>query len=84
MNSKPKIDVSLSVQITLNESEARALDAIFGYNADGFIKGFYKQLGRHYLEPHTHAVPALFDSVNKQIRPALYKVDEARKKIKTR
>lgn len=82
MDTRVKAAIRLTIQITLNESEARALSAIFGYNPEGFIKGFYKQMGRHYLEPHAHAVPGLFSSVNSQLDPALLRVDKARKVFK--
>jgi len=81
MHSKVIAEISVTVQITLNEKEARALGAIFGYGPDAFLKGFYKNLGRHYLEPHAKAVPELFASVQKQIGPALARVDKARKEF---
>lgn len=82
MDTKVTTSISLSVQITLTETEARALVAIMGYEADGFIRGFYKQMGRHYLEPHAHAVPGLFKSVKEQLNPALCRVDAARTAFK--
>ena len=78
MQSKAKVSIELTVQITLNESEARALDAMLGYGPEEYISGFYKQLGRAYLEPYAHAIPGLFKSVNDQIRPAIHRVDKAR------
>jgi len=71
----------METQITLSESEARALVAIMSYSSEGFIRGFYVQMGRYYLEPHAHAVPGLFDSVKKQLAPAIAKVDAVRKEF---
>ena len=51
------------ITIELNESEAAALDAIVGYGADSFIKAFYKELGRSYLEPHEAGLRSLFEAV---------------------
>jgi len=81
MDTQVRASISLRVEIILDESEARALDAIFGYSPQAFIDGFYAQLGSHYLKPHAHAVPGLFRSVKQQLCPALKRVDDARKKF---
>jgi len=78
MEAKAKSRIDVTIQITISEDEARALDAIMGYGAKGFIEGFYKQMGKHYLMPYEHAVPSLFAGVRTQIAPILEKADKAR------
>lgn len=78
MNSNIHIHMEVTAQITLSESELRALNAIMKYGPEKFIEGFYKQLGKNYLKPHAHAVPGLFKSVQSQIAPALAKIDDAK------
>lgn len=55
-----KITLDLQVNITLNESELKALDAIANYDVDSFLKVFYQYLGKSYLEPHENGLRNLF------------------------
>jgi len=41
--------VRLDVTIQLSEDEAAALDALFGYDVEAFLRTFYTSLGRAYL-----------------------------------
>lgn len=68
-----------TLHFELPEKEARALMAMFTYGPEAYLRGFYAQLGRHYLEPHAQAVPGLFDAVQKQLGPQLTRCDKARK-----
>ena len=74
-----KSDVTLQVAIKLNESEARALEAIGCYGSDQFLQFFYEKLGTSNLKPHEVGLRSLFDAVRKDIRPILARADEARK-----
>lgn len=71
--------VGLEVTLSLSESEARALEALTGYDVEGFLKSFYSNMGRHYLEPHESGLRSLFKSVRELIPEQLRRVDEARK-----
>jgi hypothetical protein len=55
--------VDTSVELILNESELRALDALFGYSIEAFLKTFYDQMGRAYLEPHEAGLRSLAETV---------------------
>jgi hypothetical protein len=72
--------VSFKVTIELTENEARALDAMACYGADNFLNVFYKHLGMAYMEPFDDDLRALFEKI-KVIRPAIYDISEARKKL---
>ena len=74
--SKPR--VTIDVQLTLTESEARALEALASYNDDVFIKHFYDKFGHTYLKPHEDGLRSLFGSVRKLIPRILKRADEAR------
>ena len=67
------------ILLKLTEDEARALDAICGYGPDQFIKWFYANHGKHYLQPHEKAMRSLFDTVRSELGKHLRKFDEARK-----
>lgn len=76
-----KPTISLSLTLELNETEARALDALVGYGVDDFLKVFYEKLGRHYMEPHESGLRSLFVTFREVIPGQLHRVDEARKEF---
>lgn len=75
------LDVSVEVLLILDEDQVRALDAIVGYGPKAFVKGFKEKLGKAYIAPYEKGVYSLFEAVIKQIRPALHKIDDARKAL---
>ena len=79
-----KTDVSLELKLTLNEEQARALDALAGYSTQAFLTTFYEKLGRAYLEPHEGGLRSLFGAINRDVPAALKRVDEARKRLANR
>lgn len=48
--------------IELDEYEAAALDALFGYSCDAFLELFYKHMGRAYLQPVERGFRTLHES----------------------
>ena len=70
--------VTVRAVIELDEPQLRALDALAGYGTDGFLKVFYKQMGKHYLQPHEAGLRALFETIKRDVPPALHSVDRAR------
>lgn len=74
---RPKVEIH--VTLSLNEEEARALEAIVCYGADSFLKCFYEHLGKHYLQPHEKGLRTLFDGVSETLAPILSRADKARK-----
>lgn len=58
---QPTLDVHYD--LTLTEPEAKALEAIAGYNIEDFLNLFYKGMGRAYLEPYEQGLRCLFAGV---------------------
>lgn len=73
---KPTIE--LNVTLSLTESEVHALDALFGFDADEFLKVFYAGLGRSYLEPHEAGFRLLHKTIRGLTGPAMGRVARAR------
>lgn len=71
--------VKLEIVLVLTEEEAGALDALSGYGADQFLKAFYEQLGRSYMEPYAGGIRSLFKSIRELVSPHLETANEARK-----
>ena len=76
---RPKTTIGFTLDITLTEQQARALDGLTGYEMDTFLKLFYVNLGRAYLEPHEEGLRSLFDSIRRTLPPFFAQVDVARK-----
>ena len=74
---KPKIE--LTVNMTLSESEARALLALTAYGDKEFLSLFYAHLGKTILQPHEAGLINLFTSVKEFLPPILNNTDSARK-----
>jgi hypothetical protein len=77
--STPQAAIALSLTLTLNESEVRALDALMGYGIDPFLEVFYKHLGTHYMKPNEPGLRALFETMRPQCLRSIRRVDAARK-----
>ena len=82
MKARPAPKVSFEVTLTLTEDEARAIDAVCGYNMASFLEVFYAKMGRSYLQPHEHGWRSFAEAVRSQIGPQLHQVDEARAVIR--
>lgn len=81
MNSKVNAQIEFTINISLTEVEARALEAIVGYGYDPFEKVFYQHLGEHYLKPHAKGAKTLFEHVRQDLGQKLRNVDIAKKAI---
>lgn len=77
----PKPVVSFTAQITLTEDELRALDGIFGYGPDAFLKAFYEKMGRAYVQPFEAGVRSLHKTIREQTSPQIATLNECRKKL---
>lgn len=73
------IAVDYKIHLVLSEEEARAFHAIVGYGPDQFVKWFYRNLGKHYLQPHEKAMRSLFDTVRNTLPMELHKIDKMKK-----
>ncbi len=72
-----RLDCGMS--ILLNESEARALDALVGYGDDAFIQEFKEKLGEHYIRDHEQGLRSLFQRLRQALPSELARIDEARR-----
>ncbi len=77
----PHMNINYSVTVTLTEVEARALDALFGYNNKQMLDVFYEHMGKYYMEPHEAGFFSLAESVRTQLQDGLGRVNEAQKVI---
>ncbi len=71
--------VNLELTFTINETEARALDALAGYGDDAFIQHFYEKLGKAYMEDHEAGLRCFLKDIRAFVPSALRRVDDARK-----
>ena len=74
---RPQVGVKAVMEF--NEQELRALDALVGYGADGFLEVFYAKLGKAYMQPREKGLRELFESVRQTVPGILHRVDAARK-----
>jgi hypothetical protein len=71
-------NVGMTMVFTVDEGEARALDALAGYGDDAFIEIFYEQLGKAYMEKHEADLRRFLRSIHEQVPGYLRLLDEAR------
>lgn len=69
--------IKLEVTISLSEDEARALDALLGYDVESFLKTFYKEMGESYLKPYEAGLRSLHNSRGFLADP-LNRIDKSR------
>ena len=74
---RAKLDFELA--FTVNEAEARALDAMASYGEDAFIKAFYEKLGSAYMKEHEDGLREFLKSIRGLVSPELSRLDDARK-----
>lgn len=77
ITQRPKIELELV--FTVNESEARALDALAGYGDDSFIKAFYDNLGKAYMEDHEQGLREFLKTIRLTVPGHLERLDNAKK-----
>lgn len=81
VNQKVSIRVETKIVLELTEVEARALDGIFGYNVEAFLRNFYKVMGYSYVQPFEAGVRSLHKTVRGVTSPAISQLDETRKRL---
>ena len=72
------VEAKLTVILELDEAEARALDGIFGYNVDAFLKVFYERMGRAYVQKHEAGVRSLHETIRGAVAGPLRQITTAR------
>jgi hypothetical protein len=75
------IQAKLTITLELDEMEVRALDGIFGYDVNEFLKVFYEKMGTSYLKPYEAGVRSLQKTMRGLVAGPLAEVDDARKAI---
>jgi hypothetical protein len=75
------VQIGTRITLELTEQEARALDAIFGYNVDVFLRVFYERMGKHYVQPHEDGVRSLHKTIRGVLSKPLSEVDKLRKSV---
>lgn len=73
---KPKLEFKTILEI--DEEELAALEAIFSYSPEGFLKTFYKEMGESYLKPHEVAVIRLHNTFRHQLSHELKSIKKAK------
>lgn len=76
------IDAKVTVLLELDEVEARALDGIFGYNVEIFLKVFKERMGSYYVENHEEGVRSLHKTIRGVVAGPLSEIDRARVSIR--
>ncbi len=75
---KADVQTKLTVLLELDENEVRALDGIFGYSVEAFLKVFYERMGRAYVEPHESGVRSLHETIRATLAGPIGEIDKAR------
>jgi len=78
---KAKLDLEIKITLELTLPEARALNEIVKYGSKAFLEGYYKQLGKSYLQPYEKGVVILFDTVKKNLPYKIYDADKVIKAV---
>lgn len=73
-----KVTTELKVTLELNEAEVRALDGIFGYDVEQFLKVFYERMGKAYVQPHEAGVRSLHATIRQTLAAPLAEVNKAK------
>ena len=73
-----KPTIGLELRFTINESEARALDALVGYGDDAFITAFKDKLGKAYMDGNEEGLREFFRSIRLMVPGYLTKIKNAR------
>lgn len=78
-----KPEISCFITLRLDEGEAAALDALFGYGAEALL-GVYEQLGKCYMAPYRQDLIRLGESIRADtgsVRDFLNRARKARKEF---
>lgn len=78
---KSTLNLHMDLTLKISLEEARMLEDLVGYGAKSFLEGYYKHLGKSYMQKHEKAVYSFFDSVKKDLAYKLYNADEIIKAV---
>lgn len=74
-------EIKLTATLELNEIEIRALDGIFGYDVEAFLKAFYEKMGAAYVKPFEAGVRSLHETMRRELAAPLAAVQKARNEL---
>lgn len=77
LTQMPRVDLDVNLKLTM--AEVQALEALAGYGIDGFLKVFYEQMGKHYLQPHEQGLRSLFKAISSELPPIISRHKNASK-----
>jgi hypothetical protein len=69
----------LTVTLELSEAEVRALDGIFGYDVEIFLKVFKEKMGAAYVEKYEDGVRSLHETIRGTLARPISDIDDARR-----
>ena len=81
ITTKSDFKIEFTVNLKLTISEARALNEMVKYGSKAFLEGYYKQLGKSYLQPYEKGIVSLFETVKAELPYKLHDVDKIIKSI---
>lgn len=73
-----KPQVSVSIQIQIDEVEAAALIDLAGYGVNQFIEAFYEKLGRSYMQKHEAGLRRFLETITAEVSPAVIQAQAVR------
>lgn len=76
LTQQPRIEVDVDIKPSM--TEVQALEALAGYGTKAFLEVFYKQMGKHYLEPHEAGLRSLFDTIRSELPPIIRRYQSAK------
>lgn len=80
---KPTMSVDFTITVELSEQEIRALDGIFGYSVEHFLKVFYEKMGEAYVKPYEAGVRSLHKQIRGAMSDPIAAMDLMRRRMKT-
>jgi len=78
---KPKVTLDIEVTLKMTYEEACALNEMVKYGSKAFLEGYYKQLGKSYLQPYEKGVISLFETVRTTLPYQIHDLQEVIKKF---
>ena len=82
--NESEIILDVKITLTLNYYEAQALSQMIKYGSKAFLEGYYKQLGKSYMQPYENGVKSLFQSIRDNLPSKIKEVDTLVDYVKTR
>lgn len=76
VKAKASVLLEMSICLNLSQEEAAALKEMTKYGIEAFLKGYERQLGKHYIAPHKEGLRSLFKTIDKSLPSELSKLEK--------